>query len=134
VSDVKQWIGALVLAGALAVPLAGETDGASIAQQAKLVARLTPGYVTAGDPVTVTSVDPCPQAMKVFWSLGPGSLSGSISTGADGRWFVRFDAPEGAGMSPFFAHCAFDAKGNAIAMYEQLDFTIVARRPPQYTG
>jgi hypothetical protein len=131
---MKQWIGALVVAGALAGPLAGETDGAGTAQQTNLLARLTPAYVTAGGTVTVTSVDPCPQVMQVFWSLGPGGLSGSAVTGADGRWTIHFNAPQGAGVSPFFAHCAFAANGNAIAMYEQIDFTIVARRRPRFTG
>jgi hypothetical protein len=131
---MKQLIGALVLVGALAGPLAVETDGASIAQQTNLLARLTPAFVTAGATVTVTSIDPCPQVMQVFWSLGPGALSGSTVTQADGRWTIRFNAPMGAGVSPFFAHCAFSASGNAIAMYQQIDFTIVARRPPRFTG
>jgi hypothetical protein len=131
---MKQLIGALVLVGALAGPLAVETDGASIAQQTNLLARLTPAFVTAGATVTVTSIDPCPQVMQVFWSLGPGALSGSTVTQADGRWTIRFNAPMGAGVSPFFVHCAFSASGNAIAMYQQIDFTIVARRPPRFTG
>ena len=131
---MKQLIGALVLVVALAGPFAAETDGASQAQQTNLLARLTPAYVTAGAPVTVNSIDPCPQVMQVFWSLGPGALSGSTVTRADGSWTVRFNAPMGAGVSPFFAHCAFQANGNAIAMYQQIDFTIVARRTPRYTG
>jgi hypothetical protein len=131
---MKQWIGALVLVAALVGPMAVETDGASTAQQTNLLARLTPAYVTAGAAVTVTSIDPCPQVMQVFWSLGPGGLSGSGVTNADGSWTVRFTAPSGAGVSPFFVHCAFSANGNAIAIYQQIDFTIVARRPPRYTG
>lgn len=131
---MKQLIGALVLMGALAGPLAVETDGASPAQQTSLLARLTPAHVTAGAPVTATSIDPCPQVMQVFWSLGPGALNGSTVTRADGSWTVRFNAPSGAGVSPFFAHCAFNANGNAIAIYQQIDFTIVARRQPRYTG
>jgi hypothetical protein len=131
---MKQWIGALVLAGALVGPMAVETDGASTAQQTNLLARLTPAYVTGGARVTVTSIDPCPQVMQVFWGLGPGALSGSTVTNADGSWTVRFNAPTGAGVSPFFAHCAFSSGGNAIAMYEQINFTIVARRPPRFTG
>jgi hypothetical protein len=131
---MKQLIGALVLVGALAGPLAVETDGASTAQQTELLARLSPAYVTAGGTVTATSIDPCPQPMQVFWSLGPGALSGSGVTNQDGSWTVRFNAPMGAGVSPFFAHCAFSANGNAIAMYQQLSFTIVARRPPRFTG
>jgi hypothetical protein len=131
---MKRWIGALVLVGALAGPMAVETDGASTAQQVDLLARLSPAYVTAGAPVTVTSIDPCPQAMQVFWSLGPGALSGSTLTRADGSWTVRFDATPGAGASPFFAHCAFSPNGNAIAMYQQLEFTVVARRTPRFTG
>jgi hypothetical protein len=131
---MKRWIGTLVLVGALVGPMAVETDGASTAQQTNLLARLTPAFVTAGAPVTVTSIDPCPQVMQVFWSLGPGALSGSTVTKADGSWTVRFNAPSGAGVSPFFAHCAFNANGNAIAMYQQIDFTIVARRPPRFTG
>jgi hypothetical protein len=131
---MKRWIGALVLVGALAGPLAAETESASPAQQTSLLARLTPAYVTAGDPVTVSSIDPCPQVMQVFWSLGPGGLRGSAVTRADGSWTVRFNAPQGAGVSPFFAHCAFQANGNAIAIYQQIDFTIVARRQPRYTG
>src|SRR5262245_53857545 len=131
---MKQLIGALVLVAAMVGPLAVETDGASPAQQTNLLARLTPAYVTAGAQVTVTSIDPCPQVMQLFWSLGPGGLSGSTVARADGSWTIRFNAPRGAGVSPFFAHCAFDANGNALAMYQQIDFTIVARQQPRYTG
>jgi hypothetical protein len=131
---MKRLIGSLVLVVALAGPLAGATDGASTAQQTNLLARLTPAFVTAGDPVTVTSIDPCPQVMQVFWSLGPGGLSGSALTRADGSWSVRFNAPGTTGVSPFFAHCGFKANSTAVAIYEQVNFTIVARRPPKFTG
>src|SRR5262245_34623340 len=126
---MKRLIGSLVLVVALAGPLAGETGGASTAQQSNLLARLTPVLVTAGDPVTVTSIDPCPRVMQVFWSLGPGGLSGSALTQADGSWSIRFDAASRTGVSPFFAHCGFKANGTALAIYQQIDFTVVARKP-----
>jgi|SRR6266545_7358614 len=132
---MKRWIGSLVLVAALAGPLASETDGASTAQQTELLARLSPAVVTTGGTVTVTSIDPCPEARMVFWSLGPGSLSGSANTDADGSWTVRFTAPSRTGTSPFFAHCAFSRINDvAVATYQQLNFTIVARRPPRFTG
>ena len=131
----KQLLGTVAMVAALTGPLAVETRSSSPAQPApQLSATLTPLYVTPGGQVTVTAIQPCPQPMQVIWSLGPGGLSGSAATGADGKWVVRFPAPAHTGVVPFFAHCAFSQGANAAAMYQQLNFTVVAPTRPRYTG
>jgi hypothetical protein len=131
----KQLIGTAAMVAALVGPLAPATQSSSPAQPApQLTATLTPMYVNPGGQVTATAVQPCPQPMQVFWSLGPGGLSGSAATGADGRWVVRFPAPAGVGTVPFFAHCAFSQGAAAAAMYNQINFTVVAPVRPRYTG
>lgn len=131
---MKKLMAVAAFAVALAGPLAFATDSSSPTQQTGLAASISPAYVQPGGQVTVTSIQPCPQPMQVFWSLGPGALSGSVATGVDGTWTVRFAAPVTPGVSPFFAHCAFAQGSSAVAMYNQLNFTIVARRPPVVTG
>lgn len=131
---MKRLIGTLVWLGALAGPLALETESSSTAQQTDLVATLSPVYVAPGGQVTVTSQTPCPQAMQVHWSLGPGAQSGTVTTAANGSWVVRFAAPTAAGVTPFFAYCTVSPGGNAVALYRQLSFTVAARTPPRFTG
>lgn len=131
---VKQLLGALVVLAALIGPLALETESTSVVQQPPLTDTLSPLYVNPGGQVTVVSLQGCPQPMQVFWSLGPGALSGSAATGPDGKWTVRFPAPATVGSVPFFAHCAYSATANAAAMYQQLNFTVVAPVRPRYTG
>ncbi|HEY8543672.1 MAG TPA: hypothetical protein VIL36_01445 [Acidimicrobiales bacterium] len=130
----KQLIGTAALLGALVGPLAPATQSSSRAQVPELTATLSPLYVNPGGQITVSAIQGCPQPMQVFWSLGPGGLSGSAPTAADGRWIVRFSAPARTGTVPFFAHCAFSQGANAAAMYKQLSFTVVAPHPPRYTG
>jgi hypothetical protein len=134
---MKQWIAAVAFMGAMVGLWMPATDGASsgLAQPASLSATLSPTYVQPGAQITATSTQPCPQPMQVFWSLGPGSLSGSVQTNTEGNWVVRITAPRTPGAYPFFAYCAFNQGGNAIAMYNQLNFTVVAQnRPPRFTG
>ena len=131
---VKQLLGALVVVAALVGPLALETESTSIVPQPALTATLSPLYVNPGGQVTVVALQGCPQPMQVFWSLGPGALSGSAATAPDGKWTVRFPAPATVGPVPFFAHCAYSAAANAAAMYQQLSFTVVAPVRPRYTG
>lgn len=131
---LKQLVGAVVLVLALAGPLALETQSTSFAQQTALNATLSPLYVLPGGKVTVSSVDPCPQPMTVFWDLGPGSPSGSVNTGTDGRWSLTLTAPTAVGVAPFFARCAFSIGAAPVAMYKQINFTIVAAPKPTYPG
>lgn len=131
----KQMLGAVVMVTALVGPLAVETGSTGTAQPGpELTATLTPMYVNPGGQVTVTAVQGCPQPMQVFWSLGPGALSGAAATGPDGKWVVRFPAPAGLGVVPFFAHCAFSQGAAAAAMYKQINFTVVAPVRPRFTG
>lgn len=131
---MKKLMAVVAFVVAVAGPLAVATDSSSPIQQTGFTASITPTYVNPGLQVTVTSIQPCPQPMQVFWSLGPGGLSGSVSTAVDGSWTVRFAAPQTPGVSPFFAHCAFGQGSTAVALYNQLNFTIVTIRPPIYTG
>ena len=131
---LKQLVGAVVLVLALAGPLAMETQSTNVAQPTTLNATLAPLYVLPGGRVTVTSVDACPQPMTVFWDLGPGSPSGSVNTGPDGKWTLTFTAPSGVGVSPFFARCAFSIGAAPVALYRQINFTIVAPPKPTYPG
>lgn len=131
----KQSVGASLMVAALVGPLALETRSSSTAQPGPpLTATLAPMYVNPGGQVTVTALQPCPQPMQVMWSLGPGALSGTVATGPDGKWVVRFPAPAGVGNVPFFAHCAFSQGAAAAAMYQQINFTVVAPVRPRYTG
>lgn len=131
---MKKLMAVVAFAVSLAGPLAFATDSSSPTQQTGFTASITPPFVTPGGQVTVTSLTPCPQPMQVFWSLGPGALNGYAATGVDGSWTVRFAAPQTPGVSPFFAHCAFAAGSSAVALYNQLNFTIVSRQPPPFTG
>jgi hypothetical protein len=131
----KQLLGTVAMATALVGPMAEETRSSSPAQPAPtLTATLAPLYVNPGGQVTVSAIQPCPQPMQVVWSLGPGGLSGSAATGVDGKWVVRFPAPAGVGVVPFFAHCAVNPGAAAAAMYTQINFTVVAPVRPRYTG
>jgi hypothetical protein len=131
----KQLLGAAVMSASLVGPLAPATRSTNVAQPAPtLTVTVAPMYVNPGGQVTASSVQGCPQPMQVFWSLGPGGLSGSAATGPDGRWIVRFPAPAAVGTVPFFAHCAYSQGANAAAMYTQVNFTVVAPTRPRYTG
>jgi hypothetical protein len=131
---MKPMIAILLLAAVLVGPMGTETMGSGTVQQSGLSASLSPTQVNPRGQVTVTSIQPCPQAMQLVWSLGPGAISGSVATNADGGWTVRFTAPATPGVSPFFAHCAEEPGGNAVAMYRQLNFTVVSPARPRFTG
>jgi hypothetical protein len=134
---MKKLMAVAAFAVSLAGPLAFATDSSSPTQQTGLAASISPAYIQPGGQVTVTSIQPCPLQQQgtptqLYWSLGPGALAGTVATGVDGTWTVRFAAPITPGVSPFIAYCAY--QGRTTAMYNQLNFTIVARRPPVVTG
>jgi hypothetical protein len=125
------------LAGALAIGVVGASSallaGPGGAQEPDfdvvehLDASLTPAMVSAGQTVTVTSVDPCPQPPDVeeptdelAWAFGPagwldpndptvqpGDLTdqGTAPVAEDGTWEVTFPAPATSGAYEFFAIC-----------------------------
>jgi hypothetical protein len=126
----------MVLVIALAGPLAAETDGdaAAVDQQTHMQARLGPLYVGPGGDVTVTSVDRCPGVMQVFWNFDGTTTGGSGLTDVNGGWTVRFQAPIATGVHTFTARCALTVVTTAEGVYDPIEFTVVARRPPRYTG
>jgi hypothetical protein len=134
----KHLLAAVAFTVAVTGPLAAGTESQSPAVQDNLTAVVSPLYAKPGQIMTVTAIDPCPlpagKVMYVFWSLGPGALSGSSPVGPAGKWIVHFPAPISVGTTPLFAHCAFTASSPAVAQYEQLEFTVVARPRPNYTG
>jgi hypothetical protein len=131
---LKQLVGAVVLVLALAGPLALETQSTSPAQATALNAVLSPLYARPGAAVTVSSVDPCPRPMTVFWSEGPGSPGGAVNTDGAGAWTFTLKAPTRVGVIPIFVHCAMSPSNPADASYKQLNFTVVAPTPPTYPG
>ena len=124
----------LAMLVALIGPLAAETESQSPAQKTDLTATIAPLYAKPGEQMTVTAIQPCPQPMQVFWDLGPGALSGNVQTGSDGKWVVHFAAPLTVGVVPFFARCAFGITAAPVALYQQLNFTVVAPRPRPPAG
>jgi hypothetical protein len=89
----------------------------------------SPAEVTAGGPVAVSSIDPCPSTLpdgspvngtvyaEVFISIGSGGWGDASRVNSDGSWSDTYTVGAPAGTWTIDASCTVEQTGETIAKY-----------------